>query len=482
MSKEGAPTNTEVLCKIEDSPVKLEETFAWGRAMNYWELKGVHAFSDTGGEVTAGITSSMCHVLSLKKVLGKMGFYQEERMRIVEYGAGTANFADNFAWRERSVKSQLCGGVGNWEWIVTDLQEAKVVAMKPVVTFQDNVKFAIVDANEPDVLRFLDGEEFDESLETKVIVANYLLGALPWGQYRVIEGNGGQDRIQVAEFQSTLTIDEAYLSKLGYSSFHEFLSAYGTMDAGQIMALDWSIYEKAMTLVPVFRDLREDELTPEITKALDLSKGAETVVNTQAIDFLRKVLAHLPDDGVFFGNVFAADRITYDRMIEEKGHIEPEFLGGTMAIGVNLELIREVLENEGYFVYFTKDEKRTYALLAITKKENIAVKEEIAERLRVEIGFDERVSLVMRSEDNFREGLTKDRRREIIQNLEGLIEDYGLYYAVCLQLAIHCSLIRDLDRALKYAKQACGLSPHSELAMQVYKRMQFLKMYGGLIY
>ena len=360
---EQEPDAREKVLFVETEAVPIEETWLHEVALRYWELKGVFAFTDVGGEVNSGITNSFVHARSFKRIARSMGFAEtglealKGNHQVIEYGAGTAYFADIFAWTDKTSKHPFFGEGSEWQWVVTDLQEAKVQAMRPVVTFTDKVKFAVIDANSPTELNMLSDQELLDDPINDCMVANYLLGALPWQQIRM--NTNGQ--IEIADYKTKIKIDDSEQTPEG------FVQTYSKAEASNVMDLDWDKYAKVVQLIPQFRVANDAEITSEMRTALELSNGVETVVNDQAINFLRKALSSLSEDGVFFGNSYMADEIHFRDLMEKHGNISPLMLGGSYAVGANFALIKRVLEQEGYYVYYEKSLTAQYGLFAITK-------------------------------------------------------------------------------------------------------------------
>lgn len=480
--KEAPQALQEKVAFVEPQAVPLEQTWLHEVALRYWELKGVFAFTDTGGEVNSGITNSFAHARSFKTVARAVGFAGTDleaiagNHQIIEYGAGTAYFADIFAWTDKTSKYPLFGKDSTWQWVVTDLQEAKVQAMRPVVTFTNRVKFAVIDAATPTELALLPDQELLDNPQNECMVANYLLGALPWQQVR----RSAEGQIEIANYQTSIDVSKSEMT------VEAFIKMYAVEDTS-IMDLDWDAYANAIRLVPIYRAAQEEEITPEMEMALELSEGKETVVNDQALGFLRKALASLADDGIFFGNSYMADEAFYEELIKEHGFICPLLLGGSYAIGANFALIKKVLEQDGYFVYFEKSKLAKYGLFAITKKPSGAVESAIKESLEKEDAYLKE-GMALQKKGNALIERTKTTVEDILEEeISGYLEEvqknreaFGASYTLEIIAAYLSAEIGLLDDAIKHAENALQMSPHNEFAHELYITYRRKKMYRSL--
>ncbi len=405
------------------------------------------------------------------KAAGLAGVDAPKKSQVMEYGAGTAYFADNVRWID-SDENPLFGGKKEWQWVVTDLQQEKVASMMPVTSFKSNIKFATIDAASLGEPKFVYGQELLPECETRAIVANYLLGCLRWSQYKIIDGN-----VCKAHFQTSVKLTTQQLLEYRCESIQEFLERYKG-NFSYIEHEDWIRYQNAVSLKPVYMPIDEASLSKDVLLALELSGGKEAVVNDTAIEFLRNVLKTLPPEGVFFGNEYAYSISTFENKTKKKGCISPLILGGTFAIGVNVEHIKLVLEQEGYSVHVAHSTyTNAYALLCITKRENEAVSKALVHAMDTEDTFMDRASKALKP---LQEPVTDEQRTLVVQELRDIVEQYGSSYGIALRLSLEYEALGDLSEATKQARLAYQLSPHDTLAENHYSYLSRRSIYAGL--
>ncbi len=340
-----APTVQESLHRVTVHPQviqdfrPLSQSLEWELSALHWATAGVFPFvenevpfiinnSGLASENTAATLFANC--LEAKP--------QEERIAVLELGAGTGLFARYFLSAFRTICEQEGGDYySRLVYFVSDRSRRSVEQWQERTLFEGHTGHFIIgtcDAANPTEFRNLRGEAVELPL-LRAVICNYVLDVLPSAVVR--RGSAGCEQLCV---RTHLTENLALVRQYTRLTIDEIRVLANTEDHAERSKLIplLTLFEFESAFQPV-----GDDRPPYMEEALALGKGVDRVLLSYGtIDCLEKCLKILHPEGFVLINDYGP--VQPDQLAE---HASAQRFGSTTALGINFPLLEHHFSQRG---------------------------------------------------------------------------------------------------------------------------------------